>query len=103
MGNKTAALGTFTIVMIKTVSYPYAVHNLRLSNGCNLAYIDEGKGDKTIVFIHGLATYALSWKKNIDSLKKRFRCIAIDLPGNGLSGKGDYSYSISFLPKLFMS
>lgn len=61
-----------------------------------MAYIDEGAGDKVILFVHGLATYALSWKKNIEGLKKDHRCIAVDLPGNGLSDRGAFSYSISF-------
>jgi pimeloyl-ACP methyl ester carboxylesterase len=78
------------------IIYPYKVHKLLLSNGCDLAYVDEGKGDKTIIFIHGLATYALSWKKNIEYLKQYYRCISIDLPGNGLSGRGNYPYGISF-------
>jgi len=76
--------------------YPYTVHKLTISNGCDIAYIDEGKGDKTLLFIHGLATYAPSWRKNIESLKQHYRCIAIDLPGNGLSGRGDYAYGINF-------
>jgi len=83
-------------MMTGAINYPYTIHNVRLSNGCNVAYIDEGKGDKTIVFVHGLATYALSWKKNIEGLKSKYRCIAIDLPGNGFSDRGNYSYSISF-------
>lgn len=58
-------------------------------------YIDEGEGD-TFLFIHGLATYALSWRRNIDELKKSYRCIAVDLPGNGLSDRADYPYGISF-------
>ena len=82
--------------MTTTINYPYTIHGSRLSNGCNIAYIDEGKGPKTLLFIHGLATYSLSWRKNIEGLKNHYRCIAIDLPGNGLSDKGDYSYSISF-------
>jgi len=82
--------------MIRTVNYPFAIHNIKLSNDCNIAYIDEGQGAKTLLFIHGLATYSLSWKKNIDYLSKYYRCIAIDLPGNGLSDRGDYPYSINF-------
>jgi pimeloyl-ACP methyl ester carboxylesterase len=75
---------------------PFHINHIRLSNNCDVAYIDEGKGDKTLVFIHGLATYALSWKKNIDNLKNYYRCIAIDLPGNGFSERGDYSYTMNF-------
>lgn len=82
--------------MIKTGSNTYTVKNTSLPNGCNIAYTDEGKGTQTILFIHGLATYGLSWKKNIDDLKKQYRCIAIDLPGNGLSDKGDLPYTMQF-------
>jgi len=67
-----------------------------LSNGCKLSYIDEGKGEQAIIFIHGLSNYSLGWEKNIDGLKGHFRCIAIDLPGNGYSGRGDYPYSMAF-------
>jgi pimeloyl-ACP methyl ester carboxylesterase len=82
--------------MIDIVNPPYPIHNVRLSNDCNIAYIDEGKGDHTVLFIHGLASYALSWRKNIDVLSQSFRCIAVDLPGNGFSDRGNYPYSISF-------
>src|ERR1700742_1729400 len=82
--------------MIRPVNYEYTINYLTLSNGCKVAYIDEGKGEKTLLFIHGLATYSLSWKKNIEYLKKKYRCIAIDLPGNGLSDRGDYPYSMNF-------
>lgn len=67
-----------------------------LSNGCKVSYIDEGDGDTTILFIHGLATYAYSWAANIAQLKDHYRCIAIDLPGNGHSESGDYPYGINF-------
>lgn len=74
----------------------YNIHKVKLSNGCNVAYIDEGSGEQTLLFIHGLALYAKSWTKNIEYLKQDFRCIAIDLPGNGYSDKGDYPYGIHF-------
>ena len=61
--------------------------------------MDEGGGDKTLLFIHGLANYAPVWKKNIDELKKYYRCIAIDLPGNGLSDQNKHDYSIHFFAK----
>jgi pimeloyl-ACP methyl ester carboxylesterase len=67
-----------------------------LSNGCRLSYIDEGRGEQAIIFIHGLSNYSLGWKKNIDELRQYYRCIAIDLPGNGYSGRGDYPYSMQF-------
>lgn len=61
-----------------------------------MAYLDEGKGEKTLLFVHGLALYSKSWAKNIEYLSQYYRCIAIDLPGNGYSDKGDYPYGIHF-------
>jgi len=77
-------------------SNKYSIHKTRLSNGSNIAYIDEGKGDTTLLFIHGLATYSQTWALNIAYLKDYYRCIAIDLPGNGHSDRGDFVYGINF-------
>lgn len=77
-------------------SKQFTTRYIQLSNGCDVAYIDEGSGDKTILFVHGLATYSYSWAANINELKEHYRCIAIDLPGNGYSQGGDYTYGINF-------
>ncbi len=74
----------------------YEIKKQQLDNGCNIAYIEEGKGNKTLVFIHGLATYSKWWHINIEYFSKYYHCIAIDLPGNGYSDKGDYPYGINF-------
>lgn len=58
--------------------------------------MDEGKGPQTLLFIHGLANYAPVWKYQIEALRKTNRCIAIDLPGNGYSSRGDYPYTVFF-------
>jgi len=67
-----------------------------LYDAVNIAYTDEGNGDKTILFVHGLGHSLIGWQKNTEYLKQHFRCIAIDLPGNGLSSSGEYPYSIRF-------
>lgn len=72
------------------------IRYVKLSNGYNMAYVDEGQGDKILLFIHGLGNYALGWKKNIEVLRHYYRCIAIDLPGNGYSDRADFSYSMHF-------
>lgn len=87
--------------MIKEKHYPFTVHKQKLTNvPIEIAYMDEGKGDKTILFIHGLGHSSLGWVKNIKELKLDFRCIAIDLPGNGLSSfDKKYPYSIHFFAR----
>jgi pimeloyl-ACP methyl ester carboxylesterase len=78
------------------LSYPYEVKKVMLSDEIEIAYVDEGKGKETIVFIHGLGSYLPAWKMNIDALKSDFRCIALDLPGYGKSSKGKYEGSMTF-------
>ena len=84
------------VTSLDELVYPFQVKKLELSNEITIAYMDEGNGDDVIIFIHGLGSYAPAWKKNIEGLKKDYRCIAIDLPGYGKSSKGDYEGSMTF-------
>ncbi len=79
-----------------SISYPYKTHFIDLPDNCRVAYIDEGSGEKTLLFVHGLANYIPVWKKNIDELRKYYRCIAIDLPGNGLSDQNEHKFGMKF-------
>lgn len=81
---------------LSEIEYPYTVHHATLSDGRSLAYVDEGSGSETIIFIHGLGSYLPAWKKNIEGLKDHFRVIAIDLPGYGHSSKEPHSGMMSF-------
>lgn len=75
----------------------YPVYYQPISDGkITIAYIDEGKGDKTMLFIHGLGHSHIAWSQNISYLSQYFRCIAIDLPGNGSSSNGEYPYGMDF-------
>jgi len=85
-----------TKMNFEELKYLYPVKKVELNHGINLAYIDEGKGKQTIIFIHGLGSYLRAWEKNIPELKKNYRCIAIDLPGYGKSSKGIYPFTMDF-------
>lgn len=65
--------------------YPYDVQTVELPDAKRIAYIDEGEGTSTLLFIHGLGSYLRAWQKNIDALQANYRCIALDLPGYGKS------------------
>lgn len=82
--------------MIDTITYPFAIKHQTLQNNIDIAYMDEGKGKQTFLFIHGLANYSPVWYHQIKTLSPTARCIAIDLPGNGLSAQGDYPYTVFF-------
>lgn len=73
------------------LDYPFDVNYVHLLDDIELAYADEGQGDQTLIFIHGLGSYMKAWTKNIDGLKQHYRCIAVDLPGYGKSSKLPHS------------
>lgn len=84
------------------LSYPFETKFAVLSNDISIAYFDEGNEPEreTIIFIHGLGSYAPAWKNNLKSLSNSNRCIAIDLPGYGKSSKDDYPVSLSYYAKI---
>ena len=54
-------------------------------NGVKLHYTDEGSGAEVIVFSHGLLLDHSIFAAQINHLKSRYRCIAYDHRGQGLS------------------
>jgi len=56
-------------------------------------YVDEGEGPP-ILFLHGNPTWSFLYRGIVIRLRKRFRCIAPDYPGFGLSEHpGAYRYT----------
>lgn len=84
------------VARMSDIEYPWPVQRADIGDGITVAYMDEGRGNRTLLFVHGLGSYAPAWKKNIASLKTDYRCIAIDLPGYGHSAKGDYPGHMPF-------
>jgi pimeloyl-ACP methyl ester carboxylesterase len=89
-------------LMVHNFSYQFITKNILLSGGENIFYIDEGGGEQTLFFIHGLANNALSWQMNIEKLKQHFRCVAIDLPGNGFSTMIKEVYSMHYFASIIL-
>ena len=56
-------------------------------------YIDEGVG-RPILFLHGNPTWSFLYRGIVIRLRQKFRCIAVDYPGFGLSVRPeDYDYT----------
>lgn len=76
--------------------YPFESHWADLS-GHRLHYLDEGSGPP-VVMVHGNPNWSYYWRNLIPALSDRFRCLAIDHIGCGLSDKPDdahYPYTLS--------
>lgn len=62
--------------------------------GRRIFIYEKGSGPP-LLFLHGFPTSCFDWRGVIDLLSGRFRCVAFDFPGYGLSDKpDDYSYSL---------
>lgn len=74
------------------VEYPFESHWFKLPlsvpGSVYLHYVDEGPRDApVIVFLHGNPTWSFYWRKLITALRGKYRCIAIDHLGCGLSDR----------------
>ncbi len=72
--------------------YPFESRYLDVSDDAGaplwLHYLDEGPRDApVIVFLHGNPTWSFIWRKMIVALRDRFRCVAMDHMGMGLSDR----------------
>jgi pimeloyl-ACP methyl ester carboxylesterase len=60
-------------------------------NNVKLNYIEQGAGDETIVFVHGMAGAIGNWRRVLERLPEEYHAYALDLRGHGQSGKpGSY-------------
>lgn len=57
------------------------------TDGVEISYSDQGKGEPAIVLLHGLGGYIPFWQRNLDVLASKHRVIAVDLLGHGRSQK----------------
>jgi len=72
--------------------YPFPSNYFDI-NGYKLHYLDEGQGE-TVLFVHGTPSWSFDFRNVIKRLSSRFRCVAIDHMGFGLSDKPEhYDYS----------
>jgi haloalkane dehalogenase len=79
-----------------TATSPYPSQYI-YPDGLRYHYVDEGRGDP-VVMLHGNPTWSYFWRDLIAGLRDRWRCIAPDHIGCGLSDKPDdsrYDYTLA--------
>ena len=65
--------------------YPFRAHRFPTAQG-DLHYVDEGTG-QPVLFVHGTPSWSFEWRAPILALRDRYRTLAIDHLGFGLSDK----------------
>ena len=55
--------------------------------GNRIQYRQQDGGGRSVVFIHGWASSSRMWLRELGAFGGQYRCLALDLPGHGLSTK----------------
>ena len=81
--------------------YPFASHFVDVEGPGGsrhwMHYVDEGPRDgEVLLFLHGNPTWSFAWRRCVRRLSERYRCIAVDHLGCGLSEKPEaYPYRLA--------
>src|SRR4051794_17186447 len=67
--------------------YPFTSRYIALSSGL-MHYVDEGDGEP-LILVHGTPSWSFEYRSQIVHLRDKFRCIAPDHLGFGLSYRPD--------------
>ncbi|MEQ8683955.1 MAG: alpha/beta fold hydrolase [Imperialibacter sp.] len=65
--------------------YPFSHRHIDLPSG-RMHYVDEGQGE-VLLFVHGTPAWSFLYREQIKTLRTKYRCIAMDHIGFGLSDK----------------
>jgi pimeloyl-ACP methyl ester carboxylesterase len=75
-----------------------------ISHGADrIHYVTAGKGNCTIVFVHGWACNLGFWREQISALADKARLILIDLPGHGQSDQPQANYTMDFFAEAVLA
>jgi pimeloyl-ACP methyl ester carboxylesterase len=75
------------------IDWPAMTRRLEV-DGRSVGVVDSGGDGPPLLFIHGLGGIWQNWLLNIPAFMGSHRCVAVDLPGFGLSEKPDGDISI---------
>ena len=67
-------------------------------NDTKVHYLNRGKGDEALVFVHGWTCNADFWRSQMNDFPS-LRVIAVDLAGHGQSDKPRVSYTMEYLAR----
>lgn len=69
-------------------------------DGMRVRYVDGGKGEEAVVFVHGWTCNAEFWRMQAPAFEPKTRVLALDLPGHGRSeGPEGVAYSMDLFAR----
>jgi pimeloyl-ACP methyl ester carboxylesterase len=80
--NRRQLLATMFAGLVLVAAMPVGAATV---DGMRIHSSSTGKGQKTLVLVHGWTCDETSWAANVPELAKHYRVITLDLPGHGKS------------------
>ncbi|UQZ88607.1 alpha/beta hydrolase [Deltaproteobacteria bacterium Smac51] len=93
----TSQTDSFSSPMVDIPGFHFSRAFFERPGGLRLHYVDEGQG-ATVLMVHGNPTWSFFWRRLISGLAPKYRCLAPDHMGMGLSSrpsKSDYSFRLA--------
>lgn len=81
---------------------PGESHFALLGNN-RIHYVTCGRGDRTIIFIHGWAGNLGVWREQVSALADKAKLIFVDLPGHGKSDKPQTAYTMDHFAEAILA
>lgn len=86
----------FLILLLTSGVITFAEEKTLEVEGVKISYLEEGRGKKNIIFIHGFSGSSNNWTEIFPYLEDEFKIYALDLPGFGSSDKPlDIKFNVS--------
>lgn len=94
-----ALIGALSLAEPRPIARPSHAAEWLQAGDVQVRAVRLGAGDTTLVMLHGYGESLMSWRAVADRLGRRFRVVALDLPGFGVSGKPDGPYTLDAMQR----
>ncbi|MCX7874539.1 MAG: alpha/beta hydrolase [Melioribacteraceae bacterium] len=82
-------------LLISSTIFPQKIQKVTSSDGNEIAYTVQGKGEIALVFIHGWGCNKNYWKYQIKDFSNKYTVVALDLAAHGQSSAKRKSYTMN--------
>lgn len=86
-----------SFVVVSNLFLAQSIEKVKSKDGTEIAYTIQGKGEPTLVFVHGWSCNKSYWNDQVKTFSSKYKVVTIDLAGHGESGKSRKD----FTPKSF--
>jgi 2-hydroxy-6-oxonona-2,4-dienedioate hydrolase len=94
-----ALIGVLSLVERRPMARPTHTAEWLQAGDVQVRAVRFGAGDTTLVLLHGYGESLMAWRATADRFGRRFRVVALDLPGFGVSGKPEGPYTLDAMQR----